>query len=141
MDRIHGIDPNSVMHFWQIHLHEPAEIATYGGDHICKHSDKHVMSADTLVTFAQAKRVGGFPNVKGKPTKELVSLFRGMGPPREIEVTLSMWTRVKAAMLEKAQEASSREGGAISTAPSPKRSPVKKTGDGHLLRKQGVGAG
>ena len=125
----------------KFHPHEWAEIVTYGGDHNCNHNDKHVMSADTLVTFAQAKCVGGFPNVKGKPTKELAALFRSMGLPREIEVTLSMWTRVKQLLLEKVQGASSSEGGAISTAPSPKRSPAKKAGDGHLLRKQGVGAG
>ena len=113
-------------------LDHPTEIVVYGGEHNCSHKAMHTISASHLVTFAQMKCKGGFPDVRKFKLMELQALFGQFGLPTYIHVGQHMWYRCKEKMIMKVSDAVTSGSGAISTARCATRRP--KTGAASTAR-------
>ena len=116
------------------------ETMVFGGMHTCNHTEHLKLSVQTLCTFAHMNHVGGFPDVARKTPKQMDQLFRDMGLRRYFEVDTRTWRNTKLLMVKQCQEARHNEGGIVSSARQPRRSP-KKNGEPYLQRLDGVGAG
>lgn len=115
------------------------ETMVFGGMHTCNHTDNLKLSVQSLVTFAHMNHVGGFPDVAGKSTKQMESLFRGMGLPNYIKVPPRTWRATQDLMVKQCKKARQNEGGIVSSARQPRRSP-EKNGEPYLQRLDGIGA-
>ena len=122
-------------------LETVTETIVFGGEHTCKHNEPLKLSCQTLLTYVHINKKGGFPDVGQSFSKDMFLLFKNMGLPGYVlgRVRPKMWMDVKKLMVARANEAQYNEGGIVSSAKKPRRSPVKNV-EPHLHRMVGIGA-